>query len=229
MKKILRYLTGIVSVICLLSCDDNNSLHQKYIDQGETIYVGKVDSVKVFPGNNRVKCTWELKTDPRIVKTEIAWSDDAFVAVPVNRSTSGVLQMETVIDIPEGIYQLRFLNRNNEGDRSLAVEQTVEVYGERYVNALRNRTVLAIATSDSTECEVSWSIAENTAVYTSVRYVDFSVPDTPVEREIRVENNEMKTQLVGAEPNKSFSVTTFHKPENGIDIVSAAPREYIIN
>jgi hypothetical protein len=121
------------------------------------------------------------------------------------------------------------VNKNNEGDRSLPVSQTVEVYGERYIATLRNRTVLTIANSDSTECEINWSIAENTVVYTRVRYVDFSVPDTPVERELRVENNENKTQLIGAKVNETFSVTTFHKPENGIDTVNAAPREYVIN
>ena len=53
MKKINYILIAAVSALC--ACSDMNSLHDKYLADGETIYLARFDSVKIYPGKERVK------------------------------------------------------------------------------------------------------------------------------------------------------------------------------
>lgn len=50
-------------LIWMASCDDMNSIHQKYYDWGEDIYTGAVDSVKAYGGYERVRFDWEINAD----------------------------------------------------------------------------------------------------------------------------------------------------------------------
>lgn len=52
MKKI--YLLICVLVSLLSSCGDMLENIQPYLDKGEKIYVGKVDSLEAFSGKNRI-------------------------------------------------------------------------------------------------------------------------------------------------------------------------------
>lgn len=53
MKKINYILIAAVSALC--ACSDMNSLHDKYLADGETIYLARFDSVKIYPGKRKSK------------------------------------------------------------------------------------------------------------------------------------------------------------------------------
>ena len=61
-KSAKRYFLIVFSLfmIWMTSCDDMNSIHQKYYDWGEDIYTGVVDSLKGYGGFEKVKFSWEL-------------------------------------------------------------------------------------------------------------------------------------------------------------------------
>ena len=62
MKAIIKITVLIYSFISLIACDDMNCLHEEYLKKGEIIYTGVIDSLKTYPGNNRVRFTWEINS-----------------------------------------------------------------------------------------------------------------------------------------------------------------------
>ena len=73
MKKINYILIAAVSALC--ACSDMNSLHDKYLADGETIYLARFDSVKIYPGKERVKVLYWL-SDPKVATTTAMWNMD---------------------------------------------------------------------------------------------------------------------------------------------------------
>jgi hypothetical protein len=211
-----------------MGCDDNNFMHQKYLDQGEMLYMGKADSVNFSAGNERVKFTWILNSDPRIDKSVFYWNDGKDSAViPTNRTQSGILNMETILDVEEGIYTFRLVTKDNENHKSLAIERSVQVYGPTYISRLTNRN-LSISFSEGT-LTINWVIVENALIqYCTVYYTDYSNPGNPVEKNVRIENADMQTVIEGVREGDIFSISTSYLPDGGLDILDALPIEYTI-
>jgi hypothetical protein len=230
MKSIVKYFLPLCLLIYFAGCDDNNFMHQKYLDKGETLYMGKADSVKFSAGNERVKFTWRLNADPRIDSCVFYWNEyKNSVAIPVNRTQSGVLDMETILDIDEGIYTFNLIVKDNENHKSLAVERTVQVYGPTYISRLSNRNLSSIE-FDEGKLTVKWVMVENALIqYSTLYYTDYSNPANPVSKSIRVENTDVETPVEGVvREGDTFSISTSYLPSGGLDILDAPRIEYII-
>jgi hypothetical protein len=229
MKVIIKYFLPLCLLIYFAGCDDNNYMHQKYLDEGETLYMGKADSVNFSAGNERVRFTWVLNADPRIDKSVFYWNDGKDSAViPTNRTQSGILNMETVLDVEEGIYTFRLVTKDSENHKSLAIERSVQVYGPTYISRLTNRNLSSTSFSDGT-LTIKWVIVESALIqYSTVRYTDYSNPANPVEKSVRVENTDTQTLLEGTREGDIFSVSTSYLPDGGLDILDALPIEYTV-
>jgi hypothetical protein len=53
---------------CLLACSKMDDTYDDFIKDGEIVYVGRVDSARAYPGNNRMDLSMLLTADPRISK-----------------------------------------------------------------------------------------------------------------------------------------------------------------
>jgi hypothetical protein len=205
-------------------CDDNNSLHQKYIDEGETIYTGKVDSVEVFAGNEKVKLTWQINSDPRISRVVISWNNgNDPTVVPV---TAGVKTMGTVIDLSEGIYNLRLMTADNEGHSSTEVTRTVQVYGPRYISFLTNRGLNYSLLDNSVT--INWTPVESPLIqYVMLTYTDYT-DGNPEQKTMRIENDDSHTVLSNIREGDSFSIVTTYLPEGGFETLDALQGDFTI-
>jgi hypothetical protein len=204
-----------------------NSLHQEDLDKGETVYLGVPDSVKSYPGNKRARFTWQINADPRIDRTVIYWNDGAgSVEVPVTRTQPGMMQMETVVDIPEGGYTFEFVTVDKHDNRSVGVEKYLEIYGERYIQSLRNRIIrsMFVYRDAGKPClRITWEpVDDETVRHTAVTYSEF---ETLATKSTVVYNEDSETVLYGFAPDSIF-VSSVFRPLDGIDDVSAVPRAY---
>jgi hypothetical protein len=143
-------------LVMMLSCSDMNDKHDIYLSMGEEIYIGKVDSVHVLPGNKRVKVRF-WASDPRCKSVGFFWSpynDSVFVNI---NKTSSVDSFEVVIGgvnsekiIAEGNYTFKIFTYDNKGHRSVPYEKIVKVYGSRYESSLSNRVLTSRLYSSAT-------------------------------------------------------------------------------
>lgn len=230
-KKAAHTLTKRFVIICaaivqlgVVACDDMNSIHEEYYQRGEGIYTGVVDSLQAFSGFEKIRFDWEVSADPRITKTVIYWNQRSdSVVVDVNRSQSGRLQQSYELDaLPEGTYTFEFITRDNSGHHSMPTELVAQVYGESYVQSLRNRGVASIAKQPDETMIVSWEpIASATVQYVTLKYME-----NGVERSIRVNNDEVTTVVSGLKTGDQLAVITTHLPENALETLDAIAREY---
>lgn len=223
MKKNLL-ITPFLLLIWLTSCDDVNSLHQKYLDWGEDIYTGVVDSLKVSAGYERVLLTWELNADPRITRTVVYWNSKADSAViEVNRTQSGRLPMSYRLDnIAEGSYTFVLITRDNEGHFSMPSEIIATIYGESYSSQLRNRGVSAISRQTDGTMLIEWDALSSL----DIQYVTVTYDVNGAEQTVRVKNDENKTFLSGLAPGDKIRVFTAYLPEGALDELYSPYTEY---
>lgn len=230
MKIIINYIMAF----CLLgfvACEDVNSLHEKYLERGEEIYTGVIDSLKAYPGYERVKFTWEINSDPRITQVVVYWNDRADSSiVEVNRTTPGIMQMSALLELPEDSYIFDFITKDDEGHKSLYVQKTVDIYGDKYIQTLRNRGIKTVQVKSGNQAQLTWlDIEDNTLQYVTVSYTDYADPAHPVTKTVRVENTDKQTTLANiAAGDKITVVSTYLPSEEALDTVNALPQQYTI-
>ena len=131
----------VVFIIALSSCDKMNDIQRKYVEKGEQVYLGKVDSIMSFPGFGRAKLVWYISSDPKIDKTVIYWNmrQDSIVK-EFNRTSAGVQKDSTIVEnLPEGTTLFEFRNVNKEGETSLYSSASVVIWGTEFADGLHAR------------------------------------------------------------------------------------------
>lgn len=217
---------AVILQLCLMSCDDMNSIHQEYYDRGEDIYTGVVDSLNALSGYEKVRFNWEVNADPRITKTVIYWNHRSdSIVIDLNRTESGRMKLSYDLEnLNEGTYTFEFITRDNQGHFSMPVELVVEIFGDFYKQSLRNRGVASITKQPDETMVIEWEpIASKTVQYVTVKYVTGGV-----EQSIRVENDEMRTVLTGLKTNDIVGIVTTHFPENALEPLDSPVREYVM-
>ena len=152
MKKIISYMLFTTSMIIgLASCEGMNDKLDAYLSDGERIYIGKIDSLKTFVGDKRIKLRF-WASDPRSKKVGFYWypnNDSMFVdIIHVSSKDSfdvflgGTSGSKT---IEEGNYTLKVITRDLSSHFSVPFEKIINIYGDRFRTTLTNRVLKAVA------------------------------------------------------------------------------------
>jgi Domain of unknown function/Domain of unknown function (DUF5013) len=141
-KKLTAFLVCFYFIAALQSCKDQYEF-RKYIKGGEITYAGKIDSVKVFSGHNRLKLEGRLNSDPKINSYTVYWASRRdSINVPINRENNKNNVTKIIEALEENIYNFEIRTFDINGNRSVPVYISGKVYGERYQKSLVNRPVL---------------------------------------------------------------------------------------
>src|SRR5690606_17809370 len=124
--------------------------YKDFLKDGETSYTGKIDSLEVLSGRNRVNVKGLFISDPKISECRIYWNSGSdSISVPVTR-TQNVDTLDVIIDnLPENIYSFEVRTFDALGNKSVAVSKIGTVYGNRYQTSLYNRPEVSSKTSVS--------------------------------------------------------------------------------
>ena len=142
MKNILKF----VAVVCLMgwalvNCTNMNDLHDKYLKDGEIIYVATFDSLKAYSGYNRMVIHYWL-SDPQVKFLQIRWDfrkKSKVFDVSLTQKEPGIIELT---DLEEGTisFELNNLSAAQE-DESVTTKFTLLIYGEQYQKGLDNRLI----------------------------------------------------------------------------------------
>lgn len=215
MKKwYIKTLTVILSGLATVACSDMNDLHDKYLEQGETIYLAKFDSVKLYPGRYRVRVDYWV-TDPKAKKCVIAWDMGASSKTVDITNTDGESPNSFYIEeLNETTISFDFTTYTEAMEYpSLKTNVTTTIYGDRYLSTLLNANVSSFSYSPvSQELTLYWASNYENVVAYIIKYTD--VNDD--EQEIRVDVNKDKRAVLPDFPEfGSFIYATVYLPAEG--------------
>ncbi|WP_423126856.1 DUF4998 domain-containing protein [Gaoshiqia sp. Z1-71] len=131
-------------------CSKMNDLHSEFLKGGERVYIGKVDSLKTFAGDERIKLQF-WASDPRVKSLVFYWipGNDSLI-VDIDKTSSGD-SYEVFIGgqnspkvISEGSYTLKTVTTDNLGNYSLPFAKIINVYGDQFRSNLFNRRLQSV-------------------------------------------------------------------------------------
>ncbi|MDR2472753.1 MAG: hypothetical protein LBD53_04190 [Tannerella sp.] len=231
MKKynFIKFLTALCAVtLCILyACDNMNTIHEEYVDRGETLYIGVADSITVRSGLNKIGFEWKINADPRISKTVIYWNQrNNKVEVPVERTSESEMWLSTVVNnLEEGEYIFEFEMHDNKGNISKAIEISGLVLGDVYIENLRSRGIKEISKLVTGDMQISWEPVSATAVtllHTVVEYIN----KNDEKQLIEIPNDETVTLLENLETGDIVDIYAVHMPENGFEEFNSLARKF---
>lgn len=204
----------MATVLLLLSaCSKMDEYKDKYASQGEITYTGKIDSVSMRSGKNRVKFKALLNTDPRVVFYRVYWGGRAdSVTFQVSSSGSGGI-IEQVIDrVPEGEQTFEFVTFDALGNKSVSTFKNATTYGTRYEASLLNRTITGSSLNPDLETAVSLiSMDKATGAFiTEIRYLNTSGDSVAVRVPLAVTDTFLTAHKYGSE----FIYRTWYRPDS---------------
>ncbi len=216
----LTALALIMLIGVLPSCDDMNDIQSEYADLDERVYLGKVDSLKAFPGFGRAKITWYITADPKIEQTVIYWNErrDSLVK-DVSRSSSGVMKDSIIVEnLPEGSTYLEFRNKNSKGEYSLYTSVTATSWGGDFAKGLRARrlTTTIFNYQDSEfALQLTPAAVGDSVVYSELYYTD----NQGVKKSMRIEREVNDTVLTNFADGGEFHFRNIFFLPQGMDTV----------
>lgn len=220
MKAYILYACIACGLMTVVACRKNDHNFRDIIRNGEINYTGKVDSVKSFPGINRIKFTYLLKSDPKITRVVIYWNNFAdSVVQPIVRSPKVDTITTVVNNISEGSHTFSFITYDNNGNYSIRENVAATVYGSNYIFLLGNRPRVTSELSEAGGAMISWFIADPLVIGTEIVYTDTN----DEEQTIIAPSWQLETILPGYKPGTSYQLTTLYQPEsNMMDTLRAA-------
>jgi len=150
-----------------------NDFHDEYLQRGETLYVGRVDSAHVLPGNGRILLRY-WSSDPKAKKMKIYWkskTDSLILDIP---ATIGKDSVEIVIpDLEENNYMFEIYTFNEHMQHKSRVFQlSGKVYGTKFQASINTRQLRTAVFLPSGQTEIRWLGAVEKALGTELVYTN---------------------------------------------------------
>jgi hypothetical protein len=212
--KNISYYLLVLTAFVISACTKMDDYKKKYEGNGAIIYPGKLDSVKVFSGKNRVLLTGLFTSDPKIVKYRVYWnSKQDSIETPVTR-TGGVDTAKLLITgLPEGVMTFEIRTYDNEGHISIPVTLAGNVYGSQYQASLINRGIAKAELQTDGSALINWADvnADDGLLSMEIKYTDVNSKqhDTLI---TSVPAN-LSTSLPKYKAGTSITYNTAYKPD----------------
>jgi hypothetical protein len=196
------YTLALVMGVTIISCDDMNSIHEKYLS-GEQVYAGKLDSLRVFSGFDRVKIVGNTNYLGNAKEAMVSWDDQTRIFT-IDQIVDN--KFEIVIDgLIERNYEFNLFTSDENGNQSVKQTLRGRAAGNNFISGQTARRILDfeflasgdyMLWADKTESEF--------VIYTTVRY----------------ENNDGGITEVVVYPDDTSTLMENWKIEGKIEIIS---------
>lgn len=200
----------LLCLAALGACGDMIENIRSYLDKGETIYVGKVDSLHTLLGYNRIMLVGYLPYGMNQASYSITVTDPEGVNQVYENSVSRVNLTDTLEilfeDLKEGQYSFDITMYDRYGNSSLTVTTDGYAYGDFYQSTLLNRRIERVEKIEE-GVRITWRAMEG-ALYTEVSYLNKEEKLISVE----VENKENSTVIEDYKPGSLFTWRSAYVP-----------------
>ncbi|WNH13721.1 DUF4998 domain-containing protein [Thalassobellus suaedae] len=209
-NKYILLLLIIVNLFALSSCTDTYDLHQKYLEDGETIYTNKVDSVASLPGNNRLKLSGYITNAFNVEKIVVYWNNgENSQTFPYTKSENFTDPLDLVITgLDENSYQFDIFSVDADGNKSVKVTAFGTSFGEIYRSNLESRLLKSYYYKKDSDAIVKFNIKSDLTRDTEVSFTNLSGEDVSV----TLGEDDEEVILVNIDPTKEVMYRTNYVP-----------------
>lgn len=210
--KLLIYLFCLFACYYVSSCTKMND-YKQYVKEGPIRYTGKVDSIIVHPGNNRIVLTMILGSDPSITKIRVYWNNRTdSMERNIKRKSSGKDTVSMSIDnLQERIYNFSVFTYDDKGHSSVVTNASGEAYGSNYLSAVSNRMLESVTQSVYGGTVIlKWSVSSKGEIGTELKYID----DEGKEQRMIVSPDSIVTHLSNYKENSTLLYKSLYLPDS---------------
>jgi hypothetical protein len=205
MKQIHLVIGLVVILLHIAGCTEMDHTYEHFWEDGERIYPAPADSVKVYPGKNRIGLSWLILGDPKVSKAKIFWNNENdSLEIPIESTGRGDTINTLLTDMQERSYAFTIYTFDDKGNKSIPVSAVGNVYGELYSNSLLSRVIESSIFLNDTLI-IEWGDpADETTIGDEVAYLD----TTGATQSVQVAPDEESTIIsdydYSADPNISY-------------------------
>lgn len=201
-------------------CSDINEMHQGWLDRGETVYVGKLDSIVVRSGLGRVQLEGDTRYMRSAVRCEVRFGEQVreFATEDII-GDDGIARM-LIEPLEEGSHYFYVTTHDKAGNKSVRTEVFGEVYGDEYRLLQRPKKVEEMVPT-LTDMTLRWSSSDK-AVRVELEY------ETQSGTERLTLDGGVTSTVIGPDWKRGGKIrsVTYVKPDDkALDIVDLLPVE----
>lgn len=206
----VKYVVMALSLL-VVSCSEGMYDYKEFARGGEIYYTGKIDSVKIYSGFERVYVTGLFMSDPKITSCRIYWNNKAdSLDVPVIR-TEGIDTLKQFIPLPEGVFNFQLNTYDALGNTSIPVNAVGRSYGNDFMTSISNRLISACKMDGDNNLNIDWRNIDKTLgpIATEVVYLD----SQGKESRMIVDIEETQTSIPDCHPETTCKYRTLYLPD----------------
>lgn len=143
--KVLKYFSMLfIITIVVISCSKEDD-YKKFMEGGEIVYAGMLDSVFAQSGKERINLQMYLGQDASVTKIKVYWNDgedssQVDIARPVESNEVNLL----IPNLPVGSYNFKLYTYDSHNNSSVAKNFSGVSYGDDFENTMVNRRIASI-------------------------------------------------------------------------------------
>lgn len=199
-----------------VACKKMDSTYSKYIVKGGILYPGAAKSAVVRSGNKRAELVWVNSSDPKVVGAKVYWNNfQDSVTVPITASMDSVRY--TFSNLAENFYSFTIRTYDAQGNKSVPVEVSGNVYGDSYQARILERPVNAAFLKNTNALSITWNDADTVtgAFKTEVEYTSTAGAVKTVSFPAR----QVVTEIADYQQGTTFKYRTLYLPDSlAIDV-----------
>lgn len=171
LNKIIGLLVWMIAGFIFQSCSDITDMQREYLDRGETLYVGRLDSIKFRGGLHRVQMEGLLNYARSASRCVVSW-DDQSQEYAIDAISNGDTAKVLIEDLEEGTYRFFIQTFDEEGNKSVKSECYGYVYGDEYIMSQSPKFIIEMV-PDPDKMVLKWNVSDN-AVKVQLSYENLS-------------------------------------------------------
>lgn len=211
----------VISALALASCYDITDTHKEWLDKGEKIYVGKIDSLAVRSGMNRAEIVGNARFLRTAVKCDVTFNGqtESYKISDITKEDGTVSIMLDNLD--RGQYYFYVQTFDKDGNASILSEVFGSVYGEEDPLLELPRRIRSMNERFDGRLEILWNDIKTE--YYVLQYEDAD----GVMQTLTLEDDPEKTVIDSWKHNGKMTVNSFvYKNATDLDIFALPAVNY---
>jgi len=227
MKKIYSHTLIILSIISLIvfSCGDMDSIHEDYL-QGEQVYAGKLDTLKIRPGYYRAQLEGQTQFLGNSTKIIIEYDDELEIYDIINEDINDGIYSMILPNLDERSYEFSVTTQDDLGNLSVSQIVAGSAVGDIFVSDQDPREIIDFSfEDDGTYANFFGNAQSENVIFTLIDYeneFDEITSDT-------IFFEESRKKLFQYKSNGNLTTTSvIQSGLDGIDSIALNPLNYTL-